>query len=165
MVPGKSESGRSAEAGDRSRYHRVFALGDVGVLAALAERVVESAEQVETLEEPATSLVMLEASDPVSGATFYAGEVLVTSGQVRVDGRLGCAVVVGDDEDRARAAALLDAALQRPRPDPDLLAQLDHEERRIEMAQRVESALAARTRVHFETMEDRDTGNDLRPRI
>jgi alpha-D-ribose 1-methylphosphonate 5-triphosphate synthase subunit PhnG len=150
---------------DRTRSSRIFALADVRLLESLAETVVASAERVEILQEPATSLVMMEASDPVSGGTFYVGEVLVTLCQVLVDGRLGCSTAIGDDEHRARAGALIDAALQTPLIDQSLLAQLSEEERRIDRAHRAESALAARTQVHFETMEDRDTGNALRPRI
>jgi phosphonate C-P lyase system protein PhnG len=150
---------------DRNRASRIFALADVRLLESLTEKVVAAAERVEILQEPATSLVMMEANDPVSGATFYVGEVLVTSCQVLVDRRLGCSTVTGDDERRVKAAALLDAALQDPLIGADLLEQLVEEERRIDQAHRAESALAARTRVQFETMEDRDTGNALRPRI
>jgi alpha-D-ribose 1-methylphosphonate 5-triphosphate synthase subunit PhnG len=150
---------------DRERYSRIFALANVSLLESLAETVVAAAERVELLQEPAPSLVMMEANDPVSGATFYVGEVLVTSCQVLIDGRFGCSTTIGDDERRARAAALLDAALQDPGQAADLLEQLVEEERRIDRTHRAESALAARTRVQFETMEDRDTGNALRPRI
>lgn len=150
---------------DRSRYSRVFALADAGVLATLAATVAASAKQVEILQAPATSLVMMATSDPVSGASFYAGEVLVTSCQVLVDGRVGCSVALGDEESRVKAAALLDAALQNPTMDRSLLEQVWEEEQRIERLHRAESALAERTRVQFETMEDQDAGNDLRPRI
>jgi alpha-D-ribose 1-methylphosphonate 5-triphosphate synthase subunit PhnG len=155
----------NVDASDRSRSSRIFALADVRVLQELAQRVVATAERVEILQEPAPSLVMMEVSDPVSGGSFYAGEVLVTSCQALIDGRLGYATAIGDDEDRARAAALLDAALQNPATDWTLCEQLADEARRIETAHRTESALAARTRVQFETMEDRDSGNELRPRI
>lgn len=150
---------------DRSRSSRIYALADARRLQELAQLVAGTAERVEILQEPSPSLVMMEVSDPVSGGSFYAGEVLVTSCQAMVDGYLGCATAVGDDEERARAAALLDAALQNPAVDPVLWERLAEEEQRIEVAHRAESALAARTRVQFETMEDRDTGNDLRPRI
>ena len=149
----------------RSRSSRIFALADGRVMQELAEQVVATAARVEILQEPAPSLVMMEAGDPVSGGLFYAGELLVTSCQVRVDGRLGYSTTLGDDEERTRAAAVLDAALQNPASAPRLWEQLAEEERRIERAHRAESALAARTRVQFETMEDRDTGNDLRPRV
>ncbi len=153
------------DADQRARFSRVFALADRQVIATLAERVVDAAERIEVLQEPATSLVMLETLDSVSGGSFYAGEVLVTSCQVLVDGRLGCAVVIGDDADRVQAAALLDAALQSSVVDDQLIATLSDEEQQIDHRHRAAAALAARTRVQFETMEDRDTGNDLRPRI
>lgn len=155
----------NVNAVDRSRSSWIFALADVCVLHELAQSIVAAAEQVEILQEPTPSLVMMEVGDPVAGDSFYAGEVLVTSCQAVVDGRLGCATAIGDDEVRARAAALLDAALQNRAADATLWEQLVEVERRIEQAHRAESALAARTRVHFETMEDRDTGHDLRPQI
>jgi len=153
------------ETVDRSRSSRIFALADIRVLQELAQKILVTAQRVEILQEPEPSLVMMEVNDPVAGGSFYAGEVLLTSCQVLVNGRLGCATAVGDDEERARASALLDAALEDPTTAPTLWDELEKEERRIELTHRAESALAARTRVQFETMEDRDTGSDLRSRI
>lgn len=145
-------------AWDRSRSSRIFALGGAGFLASLAEEVLSEAERSRVLQEPAAGLVMMEAADPVTGASFFVGEVLVTSCQVEVGELVGCAVVMGDEPERARAAAVLDAALQGPGGGRQRLVAALEEERRVQADRGMEWALAARTRVQFETMEDRDAG-------
>lgn len=142
---------------------RVFALGDAARLADVAEAVVRAAHGFRVLQEPATGLVMMQAVDPAAGGSFNVGEVLVTSCLVEINGHSGCAVVLGDDPSRARAAAVLDGALAAAASLPPavrdrMLAALADEERRIADAHRAEWALAERTRVEFETMEDRDAG-------
>ena len=144
---------------DRCRSSQIFALADIGVLTKLAKRAVSSTEKVRMLQEPAMGLVMMEARDPVTGQSFYVGEVLVTSCQIEMEGLLGCAVVLGDDPDRAESAAILDAALQQPNVAEGLLKALVEEERRVEANRRAEWALVARTRVQLETLEDRDANS------
>jgi alpha-D-ribose 1-methylphosphonate 5-triphosphate synthase subunit PhnG len=125
-------------------------------LEVLADQVLAGSENVRTLQEPATALMMMESADPVSGGSFYVGEVLVTSCQVEIDGRLGCVIVVGDEPRRARAGAILDAMMQGPpKAFVSVIEQLAKEEEKIDTTQRIEWNLASRTRVKFETMEDR----------
>jgi alpha-D-ribose 1-methylphosphonate 5-triphosphate synthase subunit PhnG len=141
---------------DPTRLSRVCALGDATALVRLAELVRRAAGAVVALQAPATELVLMEAADPVGGGSFYLGEVLVTTALVEVDGAPGGAVVLGDEPERADAAAVLDAALRQPDPDPRLLAALAAEEAAIGRRQRREWARVERTRVQFETMEHTD---------
>lgn len=153
-------------AWDPGRRSRVWALANPETLEKLADAGLAGEGKVRVLQEPATALMMMEATDPVSGGSFYAGEVLVTSCQVEVGGKVGCVIVVGDEPERARAAAILDALLQEPSPriaplvnellvNELLVNELENEEKRIDAGQRAEWALASRTKVKFETMEDR----------
>jgi alpha-D-ribose 1-methylphosphonate 5-triphosphate synthase subunit PhnG len=141
---------------DQARLSRVCALGDPTVVARLAGMVRATAGSVVPLREATTELVLLEVADPVGGGSFYLGEVLVTTALVEVDGVAGGAVVVGNDPERARAAALLDAALRRPDRDGRLVDALAREEASIARRHRREWARVDRTRVQFETMEDTD---------
>lgn len=141
----------------RQRISRVCALGEAATLDRLAAAIVANAATVVPLQEPLTELVLMETADPVEGGSFYLGEVLVTSALLEVDGRVGVAVVVGDEPERARAAAAIDAAMQVPGVDW-LAEELAAEERALAERERREWALVARTRVRFETMEDRDPG-------
>lgn len=144
---------------DSGRRSRVWALANpetLEMLRMMAEADPGADRKIRVLQEPSTALMMMETGDPVSGGTFYAGEVLVTSCQAEVDGKVGCVVVVGDEPERARAAAILDAILQGPLHGIGaLVEELENEEARIEEARRMDWALASPTRVKFETMEDR----------
>jgi alpha-D-ribose 1-methylphosphonate 5-triphosphate synthase subunit PhnG len=142
---------------DRPRLSRLCALGDATRLERLATEV-GAGHPVVTVQEPTTELVLMESADPVSGGSFYVGDVLLTTALVEIDGAVGCGVVMGDEPARAQAAAVLDATLNAGGATPGLLDALAAEERRLAASQRAEWALAARTRVQFETMEDRDPG-------
>ncbi|HEY3110651.1 MAG TPA: phosphonate C-P lyase system protein PhnG [Chloroflexota bacterium] len=142
----------------RGRLSRVCALADLGAVETVAAVVRAGAAAVATVQEPTRELVLMETADPTTGGSFYLGEVLVTSALIEVDGQVGVGLVVGDEPERARAGALIDAALQAAIPPAALAAALAELEREVEEAHRREWALAARTRVQFETMEDRDPG-------
>jgi alpha-D-ribose 1-methylphosphonate 5-triphosphate synthase subunit PhnG len=108
---------------------------------------------------------MMEVVDPVAGGTFFLGEVLVTSCRVEIRGTVGQAVVLGDEPERARAAAILDAAIQQVEAIPSAVVEtLLHLEADIEETHRTEWALVERTRVQFESMENTDAG-PARPRL
>jgi alpha-D-ribose 1-methylphosphonate 5-triphosphate synthase subunit PhnG len=142
----------------RGRISRVCALADLGAVETVAGVVRAGATAVATIQEPTQELVLMETGDPTTGGSFYLGEVLVTSALVEVDGRVGVGLVVGDEPERAHAGALIDAAFQAAIAPAALVAALAELEREVEDAHRREWALAARTRVQFETMEDRDPG-------
>lgn len=82
-------------------------------LKALAEAVLPELGAVEVVRSR-TGLVMLPMRDPVRGADFHLGEVLVAEAHVRLPdrGAEGYGVVIGRDLERAMAVALLDAAAE-----------------------------------------------------
>lgn len=148
-----------AEQWGRERVSQLCALGDARILGSLAETLTRGARSVVSLQEPRTEMVLMECADPVTGGSFYVGEVLATTALVELDGVLGCAVVLGDEPDRARAAAVIDAARQRPGLVAESLFEvLTEVEHRISHTDQLRWALTSRTQVHFETMEDRDPG-------
>jgi alpha-D-ribose 1-methylphosphonate 5-triphosphate synthase subunit PhnG len=142
----------------RRRVSRVCALADAGAVEAVAAAARVGATSVATVQKATQELVLMEVGDPTTGGSFYVGEVLITSALVDVDGQVGVGLVVGDEPERARASALIDAAVQAAIAPAALAAALAELERAVDEAQQREWALAARTRVQFETMEDRDPG-------
>lgn len=119
----------------------------------LVERaeLVAGAEAVEVTRSPAPGSVMLELASPVGRFCFT--EVVVTSAEVRVQGRAGWSCVLGYDDEAALAAAILDAS---PGPEVEALAgrALD-----VEARQASEEARAvASTRVDASRVGDGDHG-------
>jgi alpha-D-ribose 1-methylphosphonate 5-triphosphate synthase subunit PhnG len=102
----------------------------------------------------ARGLLLATVEESVEGAAFHPGEILVTTCEVRMDGALGHAIVLGADDDKARHCALLDAALQAGRPEsPRILATLGAEQARLAAHRRAEHERVQATRVHFDTMD------------
>jgi phosphonate C-P lyase system protein PhnG len=123
------------------------------VLAALAAPV-EASGRAEVIRPAARGLLLATVEESVEGAPFHPGEVLVTTCEVRMDGALGHAIILGADDAKARHCALLDAALQAGWPDsPRILATLRAEQARLTAARRTEHERVQATRVHFDTMD------------
>jgi alpha-D-ribose 1-methylphosphonate 5-triphosphate synthase subunit PhnG len=76
---------------------------------ALAEEIIPLLEPITVLENR-TGLAMLPMRDPVAGATFFLGEVLLAEARVQAAGAEGYAACLGRDLEQALAVALLDAA-------------------------------------------------------
>jgi alpha-D-ribose 1-methylphosphonate 5-triphosphate synthase subunit PhnG len=103
--------------------------------------------------ENRTGLVMLPMTEPVQGATFYVGEVLVAEARVRLGEAEGYAACLGRDVEQALALALIDAAnaagLAQPEIAQFLAAQAAHlQQADDELLRQVET-----TRVEMETFE------------
>ncbi|MEJ1978947.1 MAG: phosphonate C-P lyase system protein PhnG [Acetobacteraceae bacterium] len=106
------------------------------------------------LRGPELGLVMAQGRAGGGGAAFNLGEMTVVRCTVRTaDGLTGHATVAGRSTEQAELAAVLDAALQNPERQADLLAAVvdplaqAQAERRTANAER-----AAATRVQFFTM-------------
>ncbi len=120
----------------------------------LVQRISEES-RVELVKPPQTALVMMAVREPVQGTPFYLGEVLISCCAVRVDGIAGFGATLGEDLEKAYCLAVADAARAGQHRLSDALTELlarEEEERRLRA--RRESALVARTRVRFETMEE-----------
>src|SRR5262245_45323435 len=95
----------------------------VSVLAqARPETVVRLTEHAEAelrfdiTRPPAAGLLLATVRESVEDGLFHPGEILVTTCEARSGGRLGESVILGDDTDKARGCAVLDAALQQDFP-------------------------------------------------
>ena len=108
---------------------------------------------VERLRGPEVGLVMLRGRAGGGGDAFNLGEATVTRASVRLrSGETGHAMILGRDEAKAHAAAVLDALWQR---EPDLVERRVLRRARAEQeeADRALKAKTAATKVDFFTMK------------
>lgn len=135
---------------DRKKRFEILARADSATLSPIAEEVLRTAK-VDVLKKPETSLVMLRALDSITGDPFNMGEVLVTECEVRLGNHVGYSLIMGEEPERALAAAIIDAALESGRASaPSIEGKLWQEEQRLRTERRQENALIGRTRVNFE---------------
>jgi alpha-D-ribose 1-methylphosphonate 5-triphosphate synthase subunit PhnG len=124
---------------------------DPQALAELCQKV-EGQFVVTMLQEPTLQTLLLPVDDPVNRGSFYAGEILVTSVIVQVDGNKGWAMVLDEAPDLARRIAILDAAFASNIEGPAIaglveMGRMRHAERTGNLASQV-----AATRVSFDLM-------------
>jgi alpha-D-ribose 1-methylphosphonate 5-triphosphate synthase subunit PhnG len=141
---------------DKITLSRICAYAGSARLASLAEKAAEGREAA-LLKGPEKTMVLLQVQEPVRHSRFYLGEVLAAYCVVELDGIRGAAVLMGDDFDKARDAAVLDAAHSGSFPGFALvegeLLRLE-EQRKAELAK--EAAEIRKTQVSFQSLEDRE---------
>ena len=138
----------------RRRWMRLCALADAATLEAALPADALKAPEVDWLRPPETGLVMVQGRIGGGGAPVNLGEMPVTRCAVALaDGTVGHAYVAGRDHRKARAAALVDALMQRPetssRLERDLLTPLAET---LAEAETLEGRKTAATRVDFFTL-------------
>lgn len=117
-------------------------------------RLAEARFAVDITRAPAQALLLATVEESVEGRAFHPGEILVTTCEARIGDRLGSAVILGGDADKARMCAVLDAALQGEFPEREqVLAALAEEARALAAARHAEQEMVGATRVRFETMD------------
>ena len=141
---------------DKLTLSRISAFADSDLLRSLADKAAAGME-VSLLKEPEKTLVLLRIKEPVRQSRFYLGELLAAHCVVAVGGVRGAAVLMGDDLDKARSAAMLDAAHSGGLPgftlvEPELLKL---EEKRLAGEER-KTAAVRKTQVSFQVLEDRE---------
>lgn len=68
---------------------------------------------VKILTTPTEQTLLVPVKDPISGGTFYAGEVLVTSTIVQVEDTKGWSMVMDTNEELSLYVAILDACFEK----------------------------------------------------
>ena len=103
---------------------------------------------------PAKGLLMCPVRDPFD-TEFFLGEVLVTTAAVRCGVRTGQGAILGDEPEKALLLAAVDAARSGGRPEllNALMPAAADWTREAASRRRLESQLAAATRVQFESMK------------
>jgi alpha-D-ribose 1-methylphosphonate 5-triphosphate synthase subunit PhnG len=142
---------------DKLTLSRICAYAGPALLAALAEKAAAGKEAA-LLAGPEKTMVLLQVREPARQSRFYLGELLAARCVVELGGVRGAAVLAGDDLEKARAAAMLDAAHSGGFPS---FAQLEGELLALEEARKAERAHEAaeirKTRVSFQSLEDRES--------
>jgi alpha-D-ribose 1-methylphosphonate 5-triphosphate synthase subunit PhnG len=141
---------------DKLTLSRISAFAGPALLRILADKAAAGMEVI-LLKGPEKTMVLLQVKEPVRQSRFYLGELLASHCIVELGGARGAAVLMGDDLDKARAAAVLDAAHSGGFPgfalvEPELLRL--EEERRLEEARN--AAAVRKTQVSFQVLEDRE---------
>lgn len=95
----------------REERFELLAVAQKDLLVELANDILKSAD-VHVVKHPRAALLMLPAKDRVAGGLFYAGEVLVMEAEAEVNGQKGYSMSMIIDEERALAAAIVDAAAE-----------------------------------------------------
>jgi alpha-D-ribose 1-methylphosphonate 5-triphosphate synthase subunit PhnG len=135
---------------------RICAFADSARLESLAEKAAAGLKII-LLKGPEKTLVFLQCREPVQGSRFYLGELLAAHCVVEIAGVRGAAVMMGDDLEKARAAAILDAAHTGNFP---CFALVEAELIRLEEKRKQELAAEAeevrKTQVSFQSLEDRE---------
>jgi alpha-D-ribose 1-methylphosphonate 5-triphosphate synthase subunit PhnG len=108
-------------------------------------------EDLKVLKAPKTGLLMMSVKDPF-GTDFHLGEVLVTEAYVERDGIIGYGMAIGDDPERALAAASIDLLSRAGGMGQNVDKLLAAQAKKIREKEKAEEALVAGTRVSFESM-------------
>jgi alpha-D-ribose 1-methylphosphonate 5-triphosphate synthase subunit PhnG len=141
---------------DKLTLSRICACAGPALLASLAEKAAEG-RKAALLMGPEKTMVLLQVREPVRQSRFYLGELLAARCVVELGGVRGTAVLMGDDLEKVKAAAMLDAVHSGGFPgfalvEGELLAL--EEARKKELAN--EAAEIRKTRVSFQSLEDRE---------
>lgn len=141
------------EAIERSK---ILAKSPAGFVTRLARPVMEK-YGVHVLRQPAKNLVMIRMRETVAKADFYLGEMPAVEALVELEGQRGFALQMGDDTEKALAAAVVDAVCQTELPERQAVEQaLAEQGRALQEAEERARARHAGTRVHFETLDEFD---------
>ena len=141
---------------DKITLSRICAFAEPVQLGTLAAKAAEG-RKAAILKGPEKTMILLQVREPVRKSRFYLGELLAAQCVVELDGVRGAAVMMGDDLDKARDAAVLDAAHTGNFP---CFALVEPELVRLEEARRAglakEAAEIRKTKVSFQSLEDRE---------
>ncbi len=74
---------------------------------------IKKNHDVKILTTPTEQTLLVPVKDPISGGSFYSGEVLVTSTIVEVDGIKGWSMVMDTNEKLSLYVAVLDACFEK----------------------------------------------------
>ena len=108
--------------------------------------------EISLIKGPTVGLIMVSATDPF-GTDFHIGEALVTEATAEYAGVKGYGMIMGEEPERAVAAASIDALARAKSP---VMASIEKilapERKKILEARKHDEILVEATRVKFENM-------------
>lgn len=138
---------------NKKELFRIMAAADGSILRELAQPLAAK-YGVSMVKEPAKTLAMIKLREPVQNSLFYLGEALVCDAVVELGGTKGTAVVLGDDFDKVRAMAVIDAAFNKKVAETaELITVLERLAARRQKELELENGLYAKTIVDFQSMD------------
>jgi len=137
----------------RKKRTEVLIKGSAEVSVKLAQEILQT-YQVQTIEEPNNSLVMVKVRESAQQSLFYLGEVFITECKVMIDGCLGIGMAKGHEPELVYNLAIIDAAYNANLPETkgwtDVLLL---EEGHIKTVWEGLQNKVLKTKVNFETMD------------
>lgn len=120
---------------------------------------IEEMSDIKILKDSKMGLVMMRMNDMSHNETFNLGEVLITDCTVTIDDMFGYGVIMGNQPDRAKAMAIIDAIIHSKDMKwksliTDFNSWLEEEMKQQEKEDGKEFALIKKSRVEFETMNE-----------
>lgn len=95
----------------REEVNHLAQLAEFKKIKKLYEKI-DKKYKVEVLTSPTEQTLLVPVKDPISSGEFYAGEVLVTSCIVQVDGVKGWSMVMDSNEKLSLYIAVFDACFE-----------------------------------------------------
>jgi len=92
---------------DRRDLNFVLQNSEITNLKNVYEKI-KAEQSIKVMQEPNTQTLLLPVKDPISEGEFYAGEVLVTTTTVEVNGSKGWAMVMDDNSELSMMIAVID---------------------------------------------------------
>jgi alpha-D-ribose 1-methylphosphonate 5-triphosphate synthase subunit PhnG len=136
---------------NREERFELITISEGTKICALAEEIMKNTE-VRVVKEQ-IGMIMARTKESVEGMVFNLGEVLVTEAEVEIKNKLGYAMVLGLEPEKARAGAILDAAVEANHLLKDkILETLKEERKNAEERRRKLWGMVKPTRVEFEVM-------------
>ncbi len=116
-----------------------------------AGTLISALPDCRSLSGPALGMYAMIHRERVCDQPFILGELLVTSAEAEVNGEIGYSCVLGDEPERARFGAIIDAALRTDHERSDALARvLERAGAIVKERHNQEKILAEATRVEFD---------------
>ncbi len=116
---------------------------------------LEESYPVSVVRSPSVCLAMIPAEDSLEGQKFYLGEALTTECEVKVDGKPGFGLCLGDEPVRAYCIAVVDALLHADGSAPaDIESFLRQQEKAVARRDQDEFDLILQSQVDFKLMEE-----------
>ena len=136
---------------NREERFELITISEGAKICTLAEEIMKNTE-VRVVKEQ-IGMIMARTKESVEGIVFNLGEVLVTEAEVEIKNKMGYAMVLGMEPEKARAGAILDAAVEANHPLKNkILETLEEERKKAEERKRKLWGMVKPTRVAFEVM-------------
>ncbi|WP_321471613.1 phosphonate C-P lyase system protein PhnG [Halarcobacter sp.] len=113
---------------------------------------IEKDYEIKVLTNPTEQTLLVPVKDPISGGDFYAGEVLVTSTIVEVNGVKGWSMVLDTNEELSLKTAVLDASFEANIFKEEILDLLEKTKNEIVNKNAIYNKKVNSTRVSFDLM-------------